>query len=519
MMQLSAKHPTMEMKNPVQRIGGGGIEQIPADWNQTDETAVDYIKNKPENLSDFNNDMGFLTQHQDISGKADKTALNTHTADTTAHITANERTYWNSKADYASVVEVIEDMNADINRKANTADLASVAFSGDYDDLTNCPIGVSSFTNDAGYLTAHQDISGKANTADLATVAFSGSYHDLSDKPSQEELPTYNVYYYRSISSMNMFKVEDPYSDDQKILEAIRSGNCRITRTFSLNYDPFDTLPAETTQFPEYEFIGVVSNFAFYRRVISFDVMNANPFLDVIRFTLGSTTVSSAVHNYVQLFDGIMTITDPWQNNPYPHAFTTFSSGGLFGINNVSAVKNQRVGWLSNFNFMLRISTHNDNVWLQPVETISANSVPRFIGESQKLGKRIVVSFDDFTDNANPTGTIDMTDLVDDTHINGLIDDKLPTPRVAKTASDTTATIDPNKLYVWPTMASLNISLNAGDSDIVNEYHFIFTSGTTATNLTSPQTVKKPYGFTVEANTTYEVSILENCMVVQRWEA
>jgi len=35
-----------------------------------------------------------------------------------------------------------------------------------------------------GYLTTHQDISGKANTADLAAVATSGSYNDLSDKPS-----------------------------------------------------------------------------------------------------------------------------------------------------------------------------------------------------------------------------------------------------------------------------------------------------------------------------------------------
>ena len=34
------------------------------------------------------------------------------------------------------------------------------------------------------YLTEHQDISGKANTADLATVAFSGNYNDLSNKPT-----------------------------------------------------------------------------------------------------------------------------------------------------------------------------------------------------------------------------------------------------------------------------------------------------------------------------------------------
>ena len=33
-------------------------------------------------------------------------------------------------------------------------------------------------------LTAHQDISGKANSADLATVATSGSYNDLTNKPT-----------------------------------------------------------------------------------------------------------------------------------------------------------------------------------------------------------------------------------------------------------------------------------------------------------------------------------------------
>ena len=34
------------------------------------------------------------------------------------------------------------------------------------------------------YLTRHQDISGKANKAELATVATTGSYNDLTDKPS-----------------------------------------------------------------------------------------------------------------------------------------------------------------------------------------------------------------------------------------------------------------------------------------------------------------------------------------------
>ncbi len=45
------------------------------------------------------------------------------------------------------------------------------------------PTKVSDLTNDAGYLTSHQDISGKANSADLATVATSGDYGDLLNKP------------------------------------------------------------------------------------------------------------------------------------------------------------------------------------------------------------------------------------------------------------------------------------------------------------------------------------------------
>ena len=48
-------------------IQGGAGEQQQADWNQTETTAVDYIKNKPTNVSAFANDAGYLTQHQILS--------------------------------------------------------------------------------------------------------------------------------------------------------------------------------------------------------------------------------------------------------------------------------------------------------------------------------------------------------------------------------------------------------------------------------------------------------------------
>lgn len=77
------------------------------------------IPTVPTNISAFTNDSGYLTQHQDISGKA------------------------------------------------NSSDLAAVATSGSYNDLLNkptiptVPTNVSAFTNDAGYLTSHQSLASK----------------------------------------------------------------------------------------------------------------------------------------------------------------------------------------------------------------------------------------------------------------------------------------------------------------------------------------------------------------------
>lgn len=91
--------------------------------------------------------------------------------------------------------------------------------------------------------------------------------------------------------------------------------------------------------------------------------------------------------------------------------------------------------------------------------------------------------------------------------------------RVAMTAADEVVALNPNTLYVFPEMASLAITLaTPTDTDIVNEYHFIFTSGSTATTLSIPATVNQPDGFTVEANHVYEVSILENNMTAMSWE-
>lgn len=50
--------------------------------------------------------------------------------------------------------------------------------------IPEVPTKVSELENDKGYLTEHQSLEGYAKTAELAQVAKTGSYNDLSDKPT-----------------------------------------------------------------------------------------------------------------------------------------------------------------------------------------------------------------------------------------------------------------------------------------------------------------------------------------------
>ena len=81
-------------------------------------------------------------------------------------------------------------------------------------------------------------------------------------------------------------------------------------------------------------------------------------------------------------------------------------------------------------------------------------------------------------------------------------------------SSDTIVTLEPNKLYVFPEMASLTVTLGTpSDTNVANEYHFFFTSGATATTLTLNDVLSDTYS--IEANMKYEVSILEGIAYIK----
>lgn len=92
------------------------------------------------------------------------------------------------------------------------------------------------------------------------------------------------------------------------------------------------------------------------------------------------------------------------------------------------------------------------------------------------------------------------------------------TNRVELSETDTTVELEPNKLYVFPEMANLTYELKEPtDKSIVNEYHFVFQSGASPTQVVHPVGVKIG-NFSVEANKIYEVSIMENLLTSQSWE-
>lgn len=84
--------------------------------------------------------------------------------------------------------------------------------------------------------------------------------------------------------------------------------------------------------------------------------------------------------------------------------------------------------------------------------------------------------------------------------------------RIEKLATDTTVTLEPDKLYIFPEMVSLTYTIGEG----AGEVHFIFKSGATATRVVHPAGVNIG-SFSVDANKIYEVSILEGLLTSQSW--
>jgi hypothetical protein len=127
-------------------------EQVQADWEETGTNKKSYIKNKPTKVSAFSNDAGYLTQHQDISGKANKSEMSIVDL-----VSEPDKSVITLKDGCHKTVLT---QHQDISGKANKSEMAVIPGTGENRDKTTVQLrnGIS-----AVVLTKHQDISGKAD--------------------------------------------------------------------------------------------------------------------------------------------------------------------------------------------------------------------------------------------------------------------------------------------------------------------------------------------------------------------
>lgn len=113
---------------------------------------------------------------------------------TPVSIEADEVNYDNSTSLLSStnVQDAIDEVVGELNNKADSSSLATVATTGDYDDLTNKPTIPAAQVNSDW--NAESGVAQILNKPSLSAVATSGDYDDLTNKPSLATVATSGDY-------------------------------------------------------------------------------------------------------------------------------------------------------------------------------------------------------------------------------------------------------------------------------------------------------------------------------------
>lgn len=180
----------VELESTISAGGGGGIEQQQADWAQTDASAVDFIKNKPN--------LGLYVPRNDDDGHGNKSIYSIGSIFMTH---ADEQGIINTQSVFGAGGWYVTSPQGTFQTSANTIYRGTLGIDQDsvvwektatqqIPAATTSASGLMS-VEDKGKLNdlptateLAQKLGGKANSADLAEVATSGSYNDLSNKPT-----------------------------------------------------------------------------------------------------------------------------------------------------------------------------------------------------------------------------------------------------------------------------------------------------------------------------------------------
>jgi len=205
--------------------------QVQSDWNQTNTQAVDYIKNKPQNLVQ---DASYVHTDNNFTN-ADKSKLDGIAAGAEVNVQADWNQSDNTADDYIKNKPTIPaaQVQSDWTQSNSTAvdyiknkpNLATVATSGSYNDLSNKPTIPAAQVNSDWNATS--GVSMILNKPNLATVATSGSYNDLTDKPTIPTIPVTDVQVNNTSVVVNGVANVDltPYAQTSSLATVATSGS------------------------------------------------------------------------------------------------------------------------------------------------------------------------------------------------------------------------------------------------------------------------------------------------------
>lgn len=179
--EVDAKQDTITDLETIRTGAAAGATALQAD-DLTGYATETWVENK-----------GYLTEHQSLEDYATKTDL--------VNAISSVYKYQGSVENYESLptenltkgdVYNVEETGDNYawtgeawDKLGGTVDLSNYALKTDIPSLEG--YATQTWVEGKGYLTAHQDLSAYAKTEDLAAVATSGSYNDLTDKP---EIPS-----------------------------------------------------------------------------------------------------------------------------------------------------------------------------------------------------------------------------------------------------------------------------------------------------------------------------------------
>ena len=277
---------SVELESSISAGGGGGFVQQQADWAQTDASAVDFIKNKPD-LNEYTKQVASKISHeQKYTGR--------HTITGTLHqviYPTNNYRKTEMQPEWIRVVDARGEnvksirmhFDDDYNPQIETLDDKVV-----WQNTATQQIPTAT-TEDNGLMSASdkskldalptneqltEELGDKADSAGLAEVATSGSYNDLSDKPT---IPA--------------AQVQSDWNESDT-----------TSKAYIKNKPTIPTVPANVSAF---------NNDAGY--ITASDVAAKQDKMSIVQVASGTTAINAAINTYYEVTGevGTMAITLP----------------------------------------------------------------------------------------------------------------------------------------------------------------------------------------------------------------